>query len=64
MTDKQEPNQYDSLMDTQRLLQGIDPSAEENISLESILAEYGSHSHSVSGDQAPAPAAGDDISSG
>ena len=45
MTDKQEPNQYDSLMDTQRLLQGIDPSAEENISLESILAEHEFHPH-------------------
>lgn len=44
MTDKQEPKQYDpSLMDTQRLLQGVEMPEDNEISLEAILAEYGSH---------------------
>lgn len=43
MTDRQDPNQLDSLMDTQRLLQGVETPADDEISLESILAEYGSH---------------------
>ena len=42
MTEKREPNQYDPLMDTQRLLLGAEPLEDEDISLESILAEYGS----------------------
>ena len=42
MTEKREPNQYDPLMDTQRLLLGAEPPEDEDISLESILAEYGS----------------------
>lgn len=41
MTDKQDHNkQNDPLMDTQRLLLGVDPDALEHFSLEDILAEY------------------------
>ena len=61
MTEKREPNQYDpSLMDTQRLLEGVElPGESEEISLEAILAEYGSHD---AGEKTPpeekAPSAG------
>ena len=41
MTEKQDHNkQNDPLMDTQRLLLGVDPDALEHFSLEDILAEY------------------------
>ena len=44
MTEKREPNPYEpSLMDTQRLLQGVELPGDDEISLESILAEYRSH---------------------
>lgn len=52
MTEKREPNQYDPLMDTQRLLLGAEPLEDEDISLESILAEYGSGASA--GGEAPA----------
>ena len=43
MTDKQEHNnpQHDPLMDTQRLLLGVDMSEVDRFSLEEILAEFG-----------------------
>ena len=41
MTEKQDHNkQNDPLMDTQRLLLGVDPDALEHFNLEDILAEY------------------------
>ena len=44
MTEKREPKPYDtSLMDTQRLLQDVELPSDSEITLESILAEYGSH---------------------
>lgn len=56
MTEKRDPNQYDSLMDTQRLLQGIEDLPENgDISLESILEEYGSHSRCAPAEQGAAP---------
>lgn len=66
MTEKREPNQYDPLMDTQRLLLGAEPLEDEDISLESILAEYGSGGSTgdeataspQEEDTAPAPAEG------
>ena len=61
MTDKREPNQqqFDALTDTQRLLEGVELPEDSGISLESILAEYGSHAAgepSPSGDPSPAEA--------
>lgn len=41
MTDKLEHNQTDPLMDTQKLLQGVQPPEGGDFQLEDILAEYG-----------------------
>ena len=57
MTEKRDNSRYDPLMDTQRLLQGVTPPADEDISLESILAEYGSGAAAPSGDESAAPPA-------
>jgi len=52
MTEKQDHNkQHDPLMDTQRLLLGVDPDALEQFSLEDILAEYAA----APADTQPAP---------
>ena len=56
MTEKREPNQYDPLMDTQRLLLGAEPLEDEDISLESILAEYGSGGSAGNEASTPLPA--------
>ena len=61
MTEKREPNQYDPLMDTQRLLLGVEPLEDEDISLESILAEYGSGA-SAGGETPESPPAEDTAS--
>ena len=61
MTEKREPNQYDPLMDTQRLLLGVEPPEDEDISLESILAEYGSGA-SAGGETPVSPPAEDTAS--
>ena len=60
MTEKREPNQYDSLMDTQRLLLGAEPLEDEDISLESILAEYGSGA-SAGGETSASPPSEDTV---
>ena len=39
---------YDLLMDTQRLLLGVEPPAEDDFRLEDILAEYGGRSRPAS----------------
>ena len=39
---------YDPLMDTQRLLLGVEPPAEDDFRLEDILAEYGGRSRPAS----------------
>ena len=57
MTEKRDNSRYDPLMDTQRLLQGVTPPADEDISLESILAEYGSGAAAPPGDESAAPPA-------
>ena len=51
---------YDPLMDTQRLLLGVEPPAEDDFRLEDILAEYGGRSRPASDAQEgkdPAPPA-------
>lgn len=58
MTDKQEHNQTDSLLDTQQLLQGVQPPQDGSFQLEDILAEYGSRPGKSAAPAPPAPAGG------
>ncbi len=45
MSDKQRQDQFDPMMDTQRLLLGVDPAEGGDLDVDAILAEYGAGKH-------------------
>ena len=45
MSDKQQHDQFDPMMDTQRLLLGVDPAEGGDLDVDAILAEYGADKH-------------------